>query len=242
MVDKKNNMDPRFLNAAATYNEVMASGLPAAPLEFPSPVFATTNRVNASVYNPDVDEEIVVPNVIYEVRRDGQPPKRAYWIGRKLKNAIYGCVCSCSVLKVREGGWAGPDGNSIWEITPEFAAVKILDLDVIRKRQEQKDKISEDPIKEVAAMQYSSSEGSKPHVLPCWDVFLDEQYIYMVMPLCSKGELFEYVKWNGRFDESVARYWFKQLLSVSPSISSFLIHFALGVMSLHVSGLFDKRH
>ena len=205
--------DPVFLNAIATHEEVMASGLPASPLDFPSPTFSNANRVNACVYNPLVDDEIIVPNIIYEVTPDGQPPKRAYWIGRELRKAIYGCVCSCSILKVREGGWAGPGGNSLWELTDELAAVKIIDLEVIRNKR--KEKSAEDPIKEVAAMQYISREGPQPNVLPCWDVFKDEQYVYMCMPLCSRGELFEYVKWNGRFDESVAKYWFKQLLSVS---------------------------
>jgi len=203
--------DSLFLNAIATHEEVMASGLPASPLDFPSPTFSNVIRVNASVYNPLVDDEIIVPNVIYEVRPDGRPPTRAYWIGRKLKKAIYGCVCSCSVLKVREGGWAGPDGNSLWELTDELAAVKIIDLEIIRDKR--KAKSAEDPIKEVAAMQYLSREGAQPNVLPCWDAFRDEHYVYMCMPLCSKGELFEYVEWNGRFDEMVAKYWFKQLLS-----------------------------
>lgn len=209
-------MDPAFLNAVATHQEVMAGGLPAQPLEFPSPIFSYANRVNASVYNPDVDEEVVVPNVIYELRPDGQPPTRAYWIGRKLKKAIYGCVCSCTVLKIREGGWAGPNGDSLWELTPELAAVKIIDLEVVRNK---KDNLAEDPIKEVSAMQYHSEDGTGANVLPCWDVFKDEHYIYMCMPLCSRGELFDYVRRNGRFDESVAKYWFKQLLNVSGSIS-----------------------
>lgn len=205
-------MDPRFLNAVATHQEVMAGGLPSQPLPFPPPVFANVNRVNALVYNPEVDDTIIVPDIIYEVTADGSPPERAYWIGRKLKKAIYGCVCSCSVLKVREGGWAGPHGNSVWELTPELAAVKIIDLNVVRSKGKN---VSEDPIKEVAAMQYQSRDGPEPNVLPCWDVFKDEEYIYMCMPLCSKGELFDFVKRNGRFDEGIARYWFKQLLNVS---------------------------
>ena len=216
-------MNARFLNAVATHHEVMAGGLPSQPLDFPPPTFTKVNRVNASIYNPDVDDEIVVPDVIYEVRPDGGPPERAYWIGRQLKRAIYGCVCSCSVLKLREGGWAGPHGNSLWELTPELAAVKIIDLDVVRNKKDTENGIAEDPIKEVAAMQYHSRDGAEPNVLPCWDVFKDEHYIYMCMPLCSKGELFEYVKRNGKFDEAVAKYWFKQLLNVSRLFFSYVV-------------------
>lgn len=210
-------MDPRFLNAVACHDDIMSCGLPARPLDFQPPTFMGVNRVNAIVYNPEVDDEVIVPNVIYEIRADGGPPARAYWIGRKLKDAIYGCVCSCSVLKVREGKWAGPHGNSVWELTPELAAIKIIDLDVVQRKLRYG--VPENPIKEVAAMQYCSQGGAEPNVLPCWDVFRDEHYIYMCMPLCTKGELFGFVKKNGRFDEGIARYWFKQLLSVSSDYS-----------------------
>lgn len=161
-------------------------------------------------YNAQLNEQIVIPNIIYEVRSDGRPPHRAYWIGRKLKNALYGCVCSCSVLKVKE--WAGPHGNSVWELTPELAAVKIVDLEVLRQKLEDE---AEDPVKEVAAMQFCCRGGAEPNILSCWDVFQDERYIYMCMLLCTKGELYGFVERNGRFEERVARYWFKQLLSVS---------------------------
>jgi serine/threonine protein kinase len=93
-----------------------------------------------------------------------------------------------------------------------LAAVKVIDRNKVK---ELKDKHLEDPIKEVAAMQFFSREGGVPNILPCWDLFLDERYIYMCMPFCSKGELFDFVKRNGRFEESIARYWFKQLLNVS---------------------------
>lgn len=76
-----------------------------------------------------------MPNVFYEIRPDGLPPHRAYWVGRKLKKAIYGCVRSCTVLRVRDGGWAGPNGNSSWEITSEMAAVKIIDLNLVDELQ-----------------------------------------------------------------------------------------------------------
>ena len=142
-------------NTAATFDEISSCGKPSIPLDFPDPVFSSVTRVNASVLNPTTNEESVVPNVFYAIRPDGMPPPRAYWIGRKLKKAIYGCVRSCTVLKVREGGWAGSHGNSQWEITSEMAAVKIIDLEAV---QELRGSHIEDPIKEVAAMQFLSSQ------------------------------------------------------------------------------------
>lgn len=197
-------------NAAASFSEVRNYGQPANPINFPEPKFSTVTRVNASVLNPAINEEAVVPNVFYEVREDERPPPRAYWIGRKLKRAIYGCVRSCTVLRVRPGGWAGPHGNSLWEITTEMAAVKIIDLNLVAEMQ---GRHIEDPLKEVAAMQFLCKDGERKNVLPCWDLFKDDKYIYLVMPFCSSGELFGYVERNGRFEEPVAKFWFKQLLN-----------------------------
>ena len=194
----------------------MNSGPPSHPPDFPSATFSNVVRVNASVYNPETGEEIIIPNILFEVRQDGRPPERAYWIGRKLKTAKYGCVCACSVLKAREGGWTGSPERSLWEITPELAAVKIIDNALACQLQW---KNSEDPIKEAAAMQFCSKSGTEPNLLELYDLFRDEEYIYMFMPYCSKGELFHCIKRNGRFDEPVAKFWFKQLLSVSQFLS-----------------------
>jgi len=133
-------------NTAASHAEVQHYGQPATPIAFPEPIFLSVRRVNASVRNPATNEVAVVPNVFYEVREDEQPPERAYWVGRKLKKAIYGVVRSCTVLRVRE--WTGPHGNSnCFDLTTELAACKIIDLNLVR---ELEDKHMEDPLKEVA--------------------------------------------------------------------------------------------
>mmetsp|Transcript_9765 Transcript_9765/g.17630 ORF Transcript_9765/g.17630 Transcript_9765/m.17630 type:complete len:256 (+) Transcript_9765:671-1438(+) len=62
-------------------------------------------------------------------------------------------------------------------------------------------------------MQFLCKNGAQPNVLPCWDLFKDNKYIYLVMPFCSSGELFGYVERNGRFEEPVAKLWFSQLLN-----------------------------
>jgi hypothetical protein len=196
----------------ASFQEVVDSGPPVQPPDFPEASFSNASRVNALVYNPETKEEIIVPNVLFEVLKNGRPPARAYWVGRQLRKAIYGSVCVCSILKVREDSWDGPHGNSVWEMTPELAAVKIIDLESVHKL---RCRHIEDPMKEAAAMQFCSRDGAEPNLLECYDLYRDENYIYMFMPYCSKGELYGYVERNGRLEESVARYWFKQLLSVS---------------------------
>ena len=62
-------------------------------------------------------------------------------------------------------------------------------------------------------MQFLCRDGFTPHVLPCWDLFKYEQYIYLTMPYCSSGELFTHVERHGRFEEGIGRFWFRQLLA-----------------------------
>lgn len=213
-------------NASANFDEIAATGSPAAPLDFPKPRVARACRVTATIYNPASGEEASVPNVIYQ---EDARPLRAYWIGRKLKKAIYGCVRSCIILRPRqaaaqEGGQPPPpqggasaasagggESSSItsWEVTSENGAVKIIDWNAVRNHQSRH---TEDPIKEVSAMQFVGKAEHK-NVIHTLDVLADDQYLYMFMPFCSCGELFGYVERDGRFLEPVARFWFRQIIS-----------------------------
>ena len=197
----------QLMNASASHQEVTENGPPAQPLQFPPPTVGRAHRVTAIVHNPATSEEAQVPNVVYEARSDGAAPVRGYWIGRKLKKAIYGCVRSCTVLRLRPGStWTGPEsgaagGGAAWEVTPEMAAVKIMDWNLVR---DLRGRHMEDPVKEVSAMQYLCTDGGSPNVLGTLDVMSDEQYLYSFMPFCSCGELFGYVERDGRFSEPVA--------------------------------------
>jgi len=196
-------------NATATYDEIESLHPPVPPLQFPDPVLGRAVRTSAVVYNPDTDMKCIAPNVIYRAFQD-QPfrlPNHAYLIGKKLKKAIYGCVRASSVLRLREETASG----GVWEYTTTMAAVKIIDWNAVRLM---RGRHTEDPVKEVACMQYISQDGRDPHpnVLGTWDVLADEQYLYSFMPFCSGGEMFTYVERDGRFKEPLARFWFKQIL------------------------------
>lgn len=201
----------QLTNATASFDDLIENGAPSPALRFPSPNIGNAARVNATVFNPATGEEASVPNVVYEIRADGSPPRRAYWIGRKLKRAIYGCVRSCTVLKLHDPGqWSGSGGNDVWEVTAEMAAVKIMDWNVVHQL---RGRHMEDPLKEVAAMQFIARDGPHPNVLQTLDVLKDDQYLYSFMPFCSGGELFGFVEREGRFSEPVARFWFRQILN-----------------------------
>jgi len=75
---------------------------------------------------------------------------RAYWIQRTVREAIYGRVLLAVVLRRRTPSGA-PNDNAEWEVTENHCAVKEMSWQHIRK---ERDRLAEDPIKEVSAMQY----------------------------------------------------------------------------------------
>jgi serine/threonine protein kinase len=199
--------DLAFLeNAAANYGDVEAAGPAAPPLPFEPAPRGRAERVDALVLNPNTQDVMEVQNIIYERHADGRPPARAYWVGRKLRKCIFGVVKECTMLRFRN------DANVPWEVTAGKAAVKIMSWQKIRELQH-----IEDPKKEVAAMQHVSKDGVHEHVMGVYDVLEDDEYLLMFMPFCSSGDLFGFVQQAGRFPEPMARFWFKQILSVGDS-------------------------
>jgi len=190
-------------NASASYDDLALNGDPSPPLQFERPATGRAERVDAPVLNPVTHEVLEVSNIIYERHADGRPPCRAYWVGRKLKKCIFGVVKECTLLQFTN------DVNVPWEVTPKKAAVKIMSWQKIRELQH-----IEDPIKEVAAMQYVNRNGNNEHVMGLYDVLQDEDYLLMFMPFCSSGDLFSFVQQAGQFPEPMARYWFRQILEV----------------------------
>lgn len=209
-----NDDDLSFLeNAAANHGDVEAVAPPASPLPFDAAPRGKSERVDALVLNPSTGDVMEVQNIIYERHADGRPPARAYWVGRKLRKCIFGVVKECTVLTFRN------DANIPWEVTAGKAAVKIMSWAKIRELRH-----IEDPIKEVAAMQYVSKDGVHQHVMGVYDVLEDDEYLLMFMPFASSGDLFGFVQSAGKFEEPMARYWFKQILSVSHVILFPVLH------------------
>jgi serine/threonine protein kinase len=50
------------------------------------------------------------------------------------------------------------------------------------------------------------------HVMTALDVLSDDRNLYLVMPFCGNGELFDTLHRRTKFPEDEARFWFKQLL------------------------------
>jgi serine/threonine protein kinase len=164
--------------------------------------------------------------------------ENAYWVQRTIREAIYGRVQFAVVLKRRPRAASGVDGAE-WEVTPEHCAVKEMCWEHIRR---ERDRLAEDPIKEVAAMQYMKKwfeetklNGGGPaappgsdtgvaesfqamketNIMMPLDLLSDDRNLYSVMPYCDGGELFERLDLNERFSEGEARYWMDQVINVS---------------------------
>lgn len=178
-----------------------------------------------------------------------QVEDRAYWIQRTVRKAIYGRVLMAIVLRKRKVTVAGTDINAEWEVTEQRCAVKEMYWQHIRK---DRDRLSEDPIQEVAAMQFLKKwhDVARQHEQPGkviadtvaesfrsiletnimmpLDLLSDDRHLYSIMPYCDGGELFERLDMNERFSEEEARYWMVQILNVSCTLfglQCILLHF-----------------
>jgi hypothetical protein len=169
-----------------------------------------------------------------------QGDERAYWMQRTVREAIYGRVLYATVLRKRpRDPLVDPSLHADWEVTEEHCAIKEMSWQHIRK---ERNKLAEDPIKEVAAMQYfkkwhQDSRGQlseeatattatathsssfvavmETNVMMPLDLLSDDRHLYSVMPYCNGGELFERLDLNERFKEDEARFWMHQILNVS---------------------------
>lgn len=156
-----------------------------------------------------------------------KPSPKAYWIQRTLREAIFGKVKYAIVLKKITSNVLQTDQVVEWEVTDEACAVKEQSWQQIRR---ERNRFAENPIKEVAAMQYlhkyfsdwiaqnhSNQLGvhhfvSQSHVMMPLDILTDDRYLYCVMPYCNGGELFDRLDRCHKFTEDECRYWLNQIL------------------------------
>ena len=214
--------------AHLTFDEVAASGDPARPLDFPPPKVQAGVRVNALVVHPESGSRQVGSGVIHAEDLSKENCV-AYWPQRRMQDAIYGSVWGCLVLKQHFGIAAddaaraaglepgAPTAPIVWEITGKHVAIKMVEWAKVHGT---RGRLLEDPIKEVSAMQLLGS-GHHPNVLQSVKVLQDGEYLYSIMPFCRDGELFslvvQYAEESGGeigMPEPVARFWFRQILSV----------------------------
>ncbi len=177
--------------------------------------------------------------------------QRAYLLQTKLHNAIYGQVRHGTVLQRLEEPIVIKNSTTTidsshsrdevedevveWMATSTSVAIKQMSWDTILY---QRGKLAEDPITEVAAMQYlqefignelhhrqehTESESSiklqQHHIMMPMDLLSDDEYLYSITPFCTGGRLLDVLENKSRFSEPEARYWMRQILKVSICVS-----------------------
>ena len=163
--------------------------------------------------------------------------RQAYWPlpNKQRINTIMGHVEICIVLKRctkdvfsdesssdSESSMEDGEEDIVFQVTNQYVAVKVnysSRMDQLRNRH------AENPLQEIAAMQLIGN--SHPNVMGTIEVLFDGENLNVVMPYCGSGDLFELLQESQRknegFPESVARYWFRQIME--------------GVKYLHAKGV-----
>jgi len=78
---------------------------------------------------------------------------------------------------------------------------------------DQRGQISEDPLREISALQLLSSPGHL-HVQRILECLQDDEHVYSISPFYSGGELFSVVETRGGpFAEDQARAYFMQIIA-----------------------------
>ena len=121
-----------------------------------------------------------------------------YEIGRHLRKAIYGRVVHGVKLQ----------GQHTLFRTATHVAIKIITRE---KMHELHGRISENPINEIAAMQFIGNEH--PNLVAQIECCIDDVNIYSVMRFCSHGELFDMIQQDGPMDDETARSMIFQVIA-----------------------------
>jgi serine/threonine protein kinase len=206
------------------FDKLKLHGPPHNPLPFEAPSFVRGRRDAVLVWTNNQHQKF--SDVLF--RDDGKRLDRAYWKipSKAAIPTISGQVQICLVLKPSmsasdpdtdesENDNSGDDEDHddvVLQPTDQYVAVKIHYMDRIHAL---RNKHSEDPMKEIAAMAYIGNKH--PHVLGCHDVLADSQSVYVVMPYYRNGDLFQKLQESLKevkpgIPEDCSRFYIRQIL------------------------------
>lgn len=158
--------------------------------EFPQAVFAAARVERAVVVSASGRE--------YQVDVLQTENGNMYEFIRVLKRAIFGEVFHAAKLE---------NVNGRLRRLELSVAIKAYNIRKIRDRI--RDRIAEDPMKEIAAYQWL---GPHPNVMPLIESCHDSNFVYAVFPFCNGGELYEVVERRAGVPEPEARHLFRQIV------------------------------
>jgi serine/threonine protein kinase len=199
-----------------------SNGNPQNPLPFAKPKVERGRRDTVLVCSNDKHQQC--HDVLF---REGRSLNLAYWsIPHKQPiKTIMGHVQICLVLKrsrseassdSEEGSEnddeSDDDDDIVFSFTDQYVAIKV---NYCARMEALRDKHAEDPMKEIAAMQWIGDEHR--NVLGCKEVLFDGQNINVVLPFCRDGDLFELLQESQKLpvpglSEERARFYFRQIM------------------------------
>lgn len=204
-------------HASQTHTETVAAGPSADPLRFPDPVIHrgySREEFLVSDYATGLERR----EELFLVRAEDEP-ERAYRKIRSLqpieRNGVrWGEVVLCLVLERQRDDM---DGIVFLEPPPDsYSVVAIKDLRKAPMEQYLADGGSENPYKEIAAMQ---AIGDGVHVINCLEALQDRENLWIVMPYCEGGDLWSVIHENPDYaaqgpglPEPHARQRFREIL------------------------------
>ncbi len=229
------NMDMEDVVDVRPFDLIRRAGPPAAPPDFPRPIFQRGRRDDVLVYDEQSQTHMEANNVLFrDYSRDfGGSHERAlsrvrqaYWpIPNKATIAtIMGHVEICYVLSRSsedndncslsedsdDSSFEGDD-DVVFTLTRKLVAVKV---NYGRRMQRYKGNHAEDPLKEVSTMQLIGNDSL--HVMGIIESLIVAGDLNIVMPYAASGDMFDMLQEaqeRGRgFPEGEARYWFRQLI------------------------------
>jgi len=195
-----------------------------APLSFPPASFGKCKRITSRIlsshcqvgngtssntHDTVLAESILVPIVTL----DEPVQQKAYWLLRTLRDTPYGRITFAKELRRIKMPCVDSTFPE-WEATDKSCAIKEMDWEAM---QEKRDKLVEDPITEVDALQYLKEKSSHDkvcsnrHVLLPMKLLSDDHRLYSILPFCDGGELSNLFL-DSRLLEENARIWMKQIL------------------------------
>ena len=212
-----NTEDDDNMQASLKYEDVVAAGPPARPLDFPSPTVHRGSFIDIDARDHRSGSIHHLNNVLIRTWKAGishsKQPDTAYLVTKKLAKTVYGNLRLCIVLKRidqkvinqnnnnkrksaedrQDDGDDDDDDDDLSSTTPKVEWESTDYLVAIKYSEWKKihhlrGKHLEDPIKECAALQLLGNYH--PHVLGSLEVLQDDHMLYTVMPYLGGGDLY----------------------------------------------------
>jgi serine/threonine protein kinase len=149
---------------------------------------------------------------------DGKPPQ-AFWLQRKISKSSSGVIRLAYKLRPNTKP-EFKESTEAWELATEesghqpMVTIHMMHSSVLDSKSEDKD--VHNPLDELSALQMIAKhkDSGDAHVVGTDIVATCSQHVYAVLPYHRDGTLLQYCLAEGSLNESVARFFFSQILKV----------------------------